>query len=67
MVKAARAGKHVVWPPQCFTCKTDFVYFYHESNIYYARDLAAILKIPSCKGKAFDELIFTKKYTAAEG
>lgn len=71
VVKAARAGKNVAWHPQCFTCKTcnellaDLVYFYHESNIYCARDLAAILKIPRCK--ACDELIFTKKYTAAEG
>lgn len=71
VVKAARAGQNVAWHPQCFTCKTcdellaDLVYFYHESNIYCARDLAAILKIPRCK--ACDELIFTKKYTAAEG
>lgn len=71
VVKAARAGGNVAWHPQCFTCKTcnellaDLVYFYHESNIYCARDLAAILKIPRCK--ACDELIFTKKYTAAEG
>ncbi len=71
VVKAARAGKNVAWHPSCFTCKTcnellaDLVYFYHESNIYCARDLAAILKIPRCK--ACDELIFTKKYTAAEG
>lgn len=71
VVKAARAGKNVAWHPQCFTCKTcdellaDLVYFYHEGNIYCARDLATILKIPRCK--ACDELIFTKKYTAAEG
>lgn len=71
VVKAARAGKNVAWHPQCFTCKTcdellaDLVYFYHEQNIYCARDLATILKIPRCK--ACDELIFTKKYTAAEG
>ncbi|KAG4076329.1 hypothetical protein HA402_005772 [Bradysia odoriphaga] len=71
VVKAARAGKDAAWHPQCFTCKTcnellaDLVYFYHESDIYCARDLAAILKIPRCK--ACDELIFTKKYTAAEG
>lgn len=71
VVKAARAGKNVAWHPNCFTCKTcnellaDLVYFYHEGNIYCARDLATILKIPRCK--ACDELIFTKKYTAAEG
>ncbi|KAJ6636817.1 Prickle planar cell polarity protein 3-A, partial [Pseudolycoriella hygida] len=71
VVKAARAGANAVWHPQCFTCNTcnellaDLVYFYHESNIYCARDLATILKIPRCK--ACDELIFTKKYTAAEG
>lgn len=71
VVKAARAGKDAAWHPQCFTCKTcnellaDLVYFYHESDVYCARDLAAILKIPRCK--ACDELIFTKKYTAAEG
>lgn len=70
-VKAARAGKEVAWHPQCFTCFTcaellaDLVYFYHGGNIYCARDLAVILKIPRCK--ACDELIFTKEYTAAEG
>lgn len=70
-VKAERAGKNVAWHPQCFICKScgellaDLVYFYHQGNIYCARDLAIILKIPRCF--ACDELIFTKEYTAAEG
>lgn len=70
-VKAARAGKEVVWHPQCFRCHqcnellADLVYFFHAGNVYCARDLAVMLKIPRCS--ACDELIFTKEYTAAEG
>lgn len=70
-VKAARAGKEVVWHPQCFKCHechellADLVYFFHAGNVYCGRDLAEILKIPRCS--ACDELIFTKEYTAAEG
>ncbi|XP_055599147.1 uncharacterized protein LOC129748525 [Uranotaenia lowii] len=69
-VKAERAGKSA-WHPQCFKCHkceellADLVYFYHGGNVYCARDLAEILKIPRCS--ACDELIFTKEYTAAEG
>lgn len=70
VVKAQRAGKEVAWHPQCFVCHTcndllaDLVYFFHGGNVYCARDLAEILKIPRCK--ACDELIFTNEYTAAE-
>lgn len=69
-VKAKRAGKGVIWHPQCFVCfkcnelLADLVYFYHGGHVYCARDLAEILKIPRCN--ACDELIFTKEYTAAE-
>lgn len=70
VVKAQRAGKEVAWHPQCFVCHqckellADLVYFFHGGNVYCARDLAEILKIPRCK--ACDELIFTNEYTAAE-
>lgn len=70
VVKAQRAGKDVAWHPQCFVCNkcnellADLVYFFHGGNVYCARDLAEILKIPRCK--ACDELIFTNEYTAAE-
>lgn len=70
-VKAERAGKDVAWHPKCFVCYqckellADLVYFFHSGNVYCARDLAVILKIPRCQ--ACDELIFTKEYTAAEG
>lgn len=70
VVKAQRAGKDVAWHPQCFVCHkcnellADLVYFFHGGNVYCARDLAEILKIPRCK--ACDELIFTNEYTAAE-
>lgn len=69
-VKAKRAGKGVIWHPECFVCfkcnelLADLVYFYHGGHVYCARDLAEILKIPRCN--ACDELIFTKEYTAAE-
>lgn len=70
-VKAERAGKDIAWHPKCFVCfqckelLADLVYFFHTGNVYCARDLAVILKIPRCQ--ACDELIFTKEYTAAEG
>lgn len=70
-VKAERAGKGIAWHPKCFVCfkcnelLADLVYFFHSGNVYCARDLAEILKIPRCH--ACDELIFTKEYTAAEG
>ncbi|XP_055621903.1 uncharacterized protein LOC129765526 [Toxorhynchites rutilus septentrionalis] len=70
-VRAERAGKSAAWHPQCFKCHkckellADLVYFFHGGNVYCARDLANILKIPRCS--ACDELIFTKEYTAAEG
>lgn len=69
-VKAARAGKDFAWHPSCFKCSrchellADLVYFFHAGNVYCARDLAIVLKIPRCN--ACDELIFTKEYTAAE-
>lgn len=71
VVKAERAGKSAAWHPQCFKCHkcdellADLVYFFHGGQVYCARDLANILKIPRCS--ACDELIFTKEYTAAEG
>lgn len=69
-VKAERAGASAAWHPSCFVCKhckellADLVYFYHNKNVYCARDLALLLKIPRCA--ACDELIFTKEYTKAE-
>lgn len=68
-VKAERAGKDV-WHPLCFKCHrcqellADLVYFFHNGEVYCARDLAIILNIPRCS--ACDELIFTKEFTIAE-
>ena len=70
-VKAERAGRNSAWHPTCFKCKhchqllADLIYFFHDKNVYCARDLALILNIPRCA--ACDELIFTKEYTKAEG
>lgn len=69
-VKAERAGDNASWHPQCFTCikcnqlLADLVYFYHEGEIYCARDLAEALEVLRCA--ACDELIFSRPYTIAE-
>lgn len=69
-VKAERAGDNASWHPQCFTCikcdqlLADLVYFYHEGEIYCARDLAEVMEVLRCA--ACDELIFSRPYTKAE-
>lgn len=60
----------IYWHQRCFKCKScneaiaDYIYFWHEDNIYCGRHFAEKFR-PRCAG--CDELIYADRYTKAEG
>ncbi|XP_005005444.1 prickle-like protein 4 isoform X1 [Cavia porcellus] len=69
-VFATPEGKQRCWHPHCFACQAcsqvlmHLIYFYHDGHLYCGRHHAELLR-PRCP--ACDQLIFSQRYTEAEG